>query len=258
MRMARGSRGRGLAAAAGPGHGRGLRSRLELRDRWLYLTANLAEPASWVGDTQRFYYRTVPAASSSSSSTRRRWRSVLRSITRSSRRRSRKRPARPTRRSACRSTTSGSRPMSGRSRWASPAGSCRAAWPTTSAQPRQSAAWQRPSAAQLRRGARSRRCRPTTGRSDHPTARGKRSSRTTTSSSARPAKRNVTILSTDGSEGNFYDPESIVWSPDSKKIAAYRVRARLSPAGALRRVGAGRPGAAPTLHAALFQARRRR
>jgi dipeptidyl aminopeptidase/acylaminoacyl peptidase len=34
----------------------------------------------------------------------------------------------------------------------------------------------------------------------------------------------TTLLSTDGSEGNYYDPASIVWSPDSKKIAAYRVR----------------------------------
>ena len=33
-----------------------------------------------------------------------------------------------------------------------------------------------------------------------------------------------TILSTDGSEGNYYDPASIVWSPDSSKIAAYRIR----------------------------------
>jgi dipeptidyl aminopeptidase/acylaminoacyl peptidase len=32
------------------------------------------------------------------------------------------------------------------------------------------------------------------------------------------------ILSTDGSEGNYYDPASIVWSPDSSKIAAYRIR----------------------------------
>jgi dipeptidyl aminopeptidase/acylaminoacyl peptidase len=31
-------------------------------------------------------------------------------------------------------------------------------------------------------------------------------------------------LSTDGSEGNYYDPASIVWSPDSTKVAAYRVR----------------------------------
>jgi len=31
-------------------------------------------------------------------------------------------------------------------------------------------------------------------------------------------------LGTDGSEGDFYDPESIVWSPDSQKLAAYRVR----------------------------------
>jgi dipeptidyl aminopeptidase/acylaminoacyl peptidase len=31
-------------------------------------------------------------------------------------------------------------------------------------------------------------------------------------------------LSTDGSEGDFYDPESIVWAPDSRKLAAYRVQ----------------------------------
>ena len=33
-----------------------------------------------------------------------------------------------------------------------------------------------------------------------------------------------TALSTDGSEGNYYDPASIVWSPDSSKIVAYRIR----------------------------------
>jgi dipeptidyl aminopeptidase/acylaminoacyl peptidase len=33
-----------------------------------------------------------------------------------------------------------------------------------------------------------------------------------------------TALSTDGSEGNYYDGASIVWSPDSTRIAAYRVR----------------------------------
>ncbi len=32
------------------------------------------------------------------------------------------------------------------------------------------------------------------------------------------------ILSTDGSEGNYYDPASLVWSPDSSKLAAYRIR----------------------------------
>jgi len=36
--------------------------------------------------------------------------------------------------------------------------------------------------------------------------------------------RTVTALSNDGSEGEAYDPESIVWSPDSLKLAAYRVR----------------------------------
>jgi dipeptidyl aminopeptidase/acylaminoacyl peptidase len=40
----------------------------------------------------------------------------------------------------------------------------------------------------------------------------------------RPAAGGAVIhLSNDGSQGEFYDPESIVWAPDSKKIAAYRV-----------------------------------
>jgi dipeptidyl aminopeptidase/acylaminoacyl peptidase len=40
----------------------------------------------------------------------------------------------------------------------------------------------------------------------------------------RPAgARTATRLSTDGSEGNAYELASIAWSPDSKKIAAYRV-----------------------------------
>ena len=33
-----------------------------------------------------------------------------------------------------------------------------------------------------------------------------------------------TPLSTDGSEGNYYDGASIAWSPDSSKVVAYRVR----------------------------------
>jgi dipeptidyl aminopeptidase/acylaminoacyl peptidase len=32
------------------------------------------------------------------------------------------------------------------------------------------------------------------------------------------------VLSTDGSEGNAYDPASVAWSPDSRKVAAYLVR----------------------------------
>ncbi|HMJ82485.1 MAG TPA: prolyl oligopeptidase family serine peptidase [Vicinamibacterales bacterium] len=41
----------------------------------------------------------------------------------------------------------------------------------------------------------------------------------------RPAgARTATRLSTDGSEGNAYELSSIAWSPDSKKIAAYRVK----------------------------------
>jgi hypothetical protein len=38
------------------------------------------------------------------------------------------------------------------------------------------------------------------------------------------ANREVVLLSTDGSEGNYYDPRSITWSPDSTKVAVYRVR----------------------------------
>jgi dipeptidyl aminopeptidase/acylaminoacyl peptidase len=41
----------------------------------------------------------------------------------------------------------------------------------------------------------------------------------------RPAGGKVrTLLSTDGSEGNYYDLTSLVWSPDSTRLAAYRVR----------------------------------
>ncbi len=34
----------------------------------------------------------------------------------------------------------------------------------------------------------------------------------------------ITALSTDGSEGNCYELDSIAWAPDSSKLAAYRVR----------------------------------
>ena len=37
-------------------------------------------------------------------------------------------------------------------------------------------------------------------------------------------KTAVTLLSIDGSEGGYYDPNSLVWSPDSKKLAAYKVK----------------------------------
>jgi dipeptidyl aminopeptidase/acylaminoacyl peptidase len=36
-------------------------------------------------------------------------------------------------------------------------------------------------------------------------------------------KREVTLLSTDGSESGYYDPDSLVWSPDSTRIAVYKV-----------------------------------
>ncbi len=37
-------------------------------------------------------------------------------------------------------------------------------------------------------------------------------------------KKEETILSRDGSEGNYYTYESLRWSPDSKRIAAYRLK----------------------------------
>ena len=37
-------------------------------------------------------------------------------------------------------------------------------------------------------------------------------------------KKDESVLSWDGSEGNYYTLHSISWSPDSKKLAAYRVR----------------------------------
>jgi dipeptidyl aminopeptidase/acylaminoacyl peptidase len=36
--------------------------------------------------------------------------------------------------------------------------------------------------------------------------------------------RDTILLSTDGSEGNYYEPRSIVWSPDSTKVVVYRIR----------------------------------
>jgi len=35
--------------------------------------------------------------------------------------------------------------------------------------------------------------------------------------------RETKLLSTDGSEGGYYDPASLVWSPDSTKLAVYKV-----------------------------------
>ncbi len=37
-------------------------------------------------------------------------------------------------------------------------------------------------------------------------------------------KRDLTFLSTDGSEGGYFDPDSMVWSPDSQKLVIYKVR----------------------------------
>jgi len=36
--------------------------------------------------------------------------------------------------------------------------------------------------------------------------------------------RDVVLLSTDGSEGGYYDPDSLTWSPDSTRLAAYKIR----------------------------------
>jgi dipeptidyl aminopeptidase/acylaminoacyl peptidase len=41
---------------------------------------------------------------------------------------------------------------------------------------------------------------------------------------SKDGKDDGVMLSTDGSEGDYYDAQSIVWSPDSKRLAAYRVR----------------------------------
>jgi dipeptidyl aminopeptidase/acylaminoacyl peptidase len=37
-------------------------------------------------------------------------------------------------------------------------------------------------------------------------------------------RRDLTFLTTDGSEGGYYDPDSLVWSPDSKKLATFKVK----------------------------------
>jgi dipeptidyl aminopeptidase/acylaminoacyl peptidase len=39
-----------------------------------------------------------------------------------------------------------------------------------------------------------------------------------------PGAREVTLLSSDGSEGGYYDPVSLVWSPDSTRLAVYKVK----------------------------------
>jgi dipeptidyl aminopeptidase/acylaminoacyl peptidase len=37
-------------------------------------------------------------------------------------------------------------------------------------------------------------------------------------------KRELTMLSTDGSEGHYYDLDSLVWSPDSQKLIVFKVK----------------------------------
>ena len=102
--------------------------------------------------------------------------------------------------------------------------------PTTAAGPRRRAdAAGEADAADAAAAAWQARCAPSSTstaskRRNHPTASSKRSSTTTTWPSARRARPAVTLLSIDGSEGGYYDPNSIVWSPDSKKIAAYKIK----------------------------------
>ena len=57
-----------------------------------------------------------------------------------------------------------------------------------------------------------------------PTAPGSVDLELQTSPSGTPRRRRSVALSTDGSEGNAYDFQSIAWSPDSKRIAVNRVR----------------------------------
>jgi dipeptidyl aminopeptidase/acylaminoacyl peptidase len=64
---------------------------------------------------------------------------------------------------------------------------------------------------------------PTSGRAGTGTTAGAAATPRTTAVSPGTAA-DTTLLSTDGSEGNYYDLGSLQWSPDSQKIAAYRVR----------------------------------
>ena len=135
----------------------------------------------------------------------------------------------------------------------------RAVCPTTSAPP--SGQWprgRRRSAAQLRRGARSR------GRPRQPAEAlagrraGKRSSRTTTSSCAlrRQARRRRSSAPTDRKATSTTRSRSS--GRPTREARGISRAARLPPAGALRRVVAAGSGAAAALHAALRQAGRRR
>jgi hypothetical protein len=36
--------------------------------------------------------------------------------------------------------------------------------------------------------------------------------------------KTLTVLATDGSEANCYELDTVAWAPDSKKLAAYRVK----------------------------------
>ena len=59
--------------------------------------------------------------------------------------------------------------------------------------------------------------------------------------------QSLTMLSFDGSEGNYYDLRSIQWSPDSRKLAAYRVTPGYRREVHYVAVVAGRPAAAKAL-----------
>ena len=103
---------------------------------------------------------------------------------------------------------------------------------------------------------RRRRSRPTR-RACRRTARPKRPSATSTCSRAPVGARDWTPLSTDGSEANAYSIQSLSWSPDSKKLAAYRVQARLQARSALRDVESRGSDPAEGRSSPVQQARRR-
>ena len=68
--------------------------------------------------------------------------------------------------------------------------------------------------------------------------------------------KDTTPLSWDGAEGNAYTFQSIEWSPDSAKLAAYRVRsAGLQARSTLRRIVTGRSASAQTFDARIRKTR---
>ena len=197
-----------------------------LRDRWIYLTENVADPATWVDGTSRFYYRkTVKGgfqfvmvdardlAAPASVRSRPAGGGV------SAPRRARSTPA-----FACRSTPSGSRAASAPSRSTSTSPHGRAVCPNTPAP----AVSQAVAAVAVSRAASVRCATPRFAPDNRPkrSPDGRWDAFVSNYNLVVRAVNGQTAkaLSNDGSEGDAYDPESIAWSPDSAKLAAYRVR----------------------------------